>query len=316
MTEKSTAFEQRVERIHRLLEGEDAVVTWDDKIPDPDNPNQPRQIDVTIRRPASFTIVECRIHKEPQDVTWIEELIGRRASLRADMVIAVSNSGFTEGAESKAAQFGIILRDFSTLTQEEIRNWGRQRKVQLNFFEFTNNVMTFKLASAPSLPISFTDRLGRPVNWRGMFEPVMRKLEDDKQFSQVGAIAHCDLEFDAPIFVSGSKATKIKLACNVRKITREVSLSSVVAYADTLSNNQMPQALVGSLDLGTSEIVEAADRVIIVVDLSQIEIPTSCLFHTILYDFGRGIKMRGAKFIGVQDAMGFENIIEFRFDHT
>jgi hypothetical protein len=117
MIEKSTAFERRVERIHRLLEGEDAVVTWNERIPDPDNPSQPRQIDVTIRRPDSFTIVECRLHATPQDVKWIEELIGRRASLRADAVIAVSNSGFTQGAESKAAQFGIILRDFNTLTQ-------------------------------------------------------------------------------------------------------------------------------------------------------------------------------------------------------
>jgi hypothetical protein len=154
VSKKSTAFEQRVERIHRLLEGEDAVITWDDRIADPDNQSRPRQIDVTIRRARSFTIVECRIHRDAQDVTWIEGLIGRRASLHADAVIAVSNSGFTQGAEAKAAQFGIILRDFNSLTEDEIRNWGKQRKVELIFFEFTNNTITFQLAGVPVPPLS------------------------------------------------------------------------------------------------------------------------------------------------------------------
>src|ERR1700737_3927288 len=109
ITAKSPAFKQRIERIHRLLEAEDPQVIWKDHIPDPDNPTQSRQIDVSIRRDGSLTHVECRIHKEPQDVTWIEERIGRRASLRADAVIAVSSSGFTQGAQLKAEAHGIIL---------------------------------------------------------------------------------------------------------------------------------------------------------------------------------------------------------------
>lgn len=75
-------FERQIERIHQLLEAEGATVTWDDRIPDPDSPSQPRQIDVSIRRDGKLTRVECCIHKEPQDVTWIEELMGRRTSLR------------------------------------------------------------------------------------------------------------------------------------------------------------------------------------------------------------------------------------------
>jgi hypothetical protein len=39
-------------------------------------------------------MVECRQHQSPQDVQWIEELIGRRVSLPADSAIAVSSSGF------------------------------------------------------------------------------------------------------------------------------------------------------------------------------------------------------------------------------
>src|ERR1700691_3202238 len=106
-------LERQVERIHQLIEVEGSVVTWNDRVPDPDNPRQSRQIDISIRRDGALTLVECRLHKEPQDVTWIEQLIGRRISLRADAVIAVSASGFTETAEEKAKRHGIILRDFA-----------------------------------------------------------------------------------------------------------------------------------------------------------------------------------------------------------
>jgi hypothetical protein len=110
-------FEQQVERIHQLLEVEGSTVTWNDHIPDPDNPSRPRQIDVSIRRDGALTLIECRIHKDPQDVTWIEELMGRRTSLKADAVIAVSASGFTTTAREKAAAHGIHLRDLAALSR-------------------------------------------------------------------------------------------------------------------------------------------------------------------------------------------------------
>ena len=316
MSGKSTEFERRVERIHRLLEGEDAVVTWDERIRDPDNPSQLRQIDVTIRRSESFTIIECRIHAQPQEVTWIEELIGRRASLRADAVIAVSSSGFTQGAKAKAAEFGIIVRDFNSLTQEEIRNWGKQRKVHLTFYEFTNSIITFRLQAPPVPPIMTADYQGNPVNWRGLFQPIMQRLDDDARLDLSGATGEVEMEFDAPIFINGERAAKTSLSCRIRRITREVLLSSVVAYDDASAGGQPPKAIVGSLDLGTSEIVEAADAVTLVVDLSQISIPASCLFHKIGYDFGRVVELRGTQFIGLPDAMRFQSTVNFRFERA
>jgi hypothetical protein len=97
------------------------VVTWNNHIPDPDNPAQPRQIDVTIKRDGALTLVECRQHKSKQNVKWIEELMGRRISLGAQGVIAVSSSGFTAGAVNKAKKQGIILRDLQQLTEQQHR---------------------------------------------------------------------------------------------------------------------------------------------------------------------------------------------------
>jgi len=48
------------------------------RIPDPDNPSQPRQIDITLRREDALTMIECRIHAATQDVQWIEELMDGR----------------------------------------------------------------------------------------------------------------------------------------------------------------------------------------------------------------------------------------------
>ena len=102
MEKPSILFERQIERIHQLLEEDPSRVTWNDHIVDPDNPNQLRQIDITIERAGKKVHVECRVHKEPQDVKWIEELIGRRLSLHADEIIAVSSSGFTDGAKKES----------------------------------------------------------------------------------------------------------------------------------------------------------------------------------------------------------------------
>ena len=59
MIEKlSTEFEHQIERIHQLLEEEPSKVTWNDKVRDPDNPTQLRQIDITIDRNGTIIHVE------------------------------------------------------------------------------------------------------------------------------------------------------------------------------------------------------------------------------------------------------------------
>jgi hypothetical protein len=138
MSKESDAFERRIHRVHELIDGADAEVTWNDRVPDPDNPKRSRQIDITIRRGITLTLVECRLHSEPQDVTWIEELIGRRTSLNASAVIGVSASGFTEGAVLKAKAHGIFLRDLEQLTPAEIERWGLTVAMTVHYYEFSD----------------------------------------------------------------------------------------------------------------------------------------------------------------------------------
>jgi len=130
MTKASEAFEQQIQRIHELLLDSGADVTWDDHIPDPDNLARARQIDVSIRCDGKLTLVECRDQQCRQDVQWIEELIGRRTSLAADAVIAVSWSGFTTGALKKAKRHGMVPRDLKRLTDAEVRGWASKLPYQ------------------------------------------------------------------------------------------------------------------------------------------------------------------------------------------
>lgn len=50
MSTESDNFEIMISRIYEILEREGATVEWNDRIPDPDNPNQLRQIDVIVRK--------------------------------------------------------------------------------------------------------------------------------------------------------------------------------------------------------------------------------------------------------------------------
>ena len=136
MSKASDDFEKLIARTHELLEGDSASVEWNERIPDPDNPTQGRQIDVLVRKNGLVNLIECGLHKVPQDVQWIEELIGRQASLQADAIVAVSASGFTSGAIRKANKYGVILKDLCALTDEEIIAWARSIEISVFYYRY------------------------------------------------------------------------------------------------------------------------------------------------------------------------------------
>lgn len=309
---KSEQFERQIERIHQLIEGEGAEVTWDDRIPDPDNPDQLRQIDVTIRYPNSFTIVECRIHAEPQDVKWIEELIGRRQSLNADAVIAVSASGYTSGAIKKASTYGIILRHLFTLSEYEIKNWGKTTRMHLTFYEFRKTVVTFKIDFAVLGPeISFTDPYGKGFEWRPLFQTLMDKF-DDKDFGDRVAAFNAEIG-EHPIHINGVKPEKMSISGSAVRVKKTISLASVVAYAAPVGSKTADTVHVEHFDLGEFEIIQNFDETLVIIDLSSIKIPENCLFRTLNLDFGRVVNCRVVDIIGIHEAMDFENKISFKF---
>jgi len=295
----SERFEQQIRRIHELLEQPGSEVTWDDHMPDPDNPSQARQIDVTVRRDGKLTIVECRVHKEKQDVQWIEGLMGRRSSLRADAVIAVSASGFTEGAIRKAKAFGIILRDFSTLTEEEISSWGRGTRVWLAFYQFTQVRLVFRFEPPHLIGLS-TDDIeedirASPSRLYGIFESVAAGVAAENpqglpcKFAT--KIGNEDLQ------IAMRPVAYIDFSANVELIKTELTIPSVVAYDAPGTITTERSAFIQSVDLGEFEITSSSNNVLVAVDLSPVESPPNCKFHSVDFDFGRVVTIQKVEII-------------------
>lgn len=86
-----------------------------------------REVDISIRNKVGthefLTIIECRNRKEKGGIDWIEQIITKTANINTNRVIAVSTSGFTDGAINKAKHYNIILRTLRDFKAEEVKKW-------------------------------------------------------------------------------------------------------------------------------------------------------------------------------------------------
>ncbi|HEX7017418.1 MAG TPA: restriction endonuclease [Patescibacteria group bacterium] len=110
MPRKGRNLEKLIKRIESAINTDDVKVESPGFLKDVDT-GENREVDVVVRylnQPHPFVIaIECRDREGNEDVTWIEQLIQKRASLVVDKVIAVSSTGFSEGAIKKAEKHGI-----------------------------------------------------------------------------------------------------------------------------------------------------------------------------------------------------------------
>lgn len=131
----SKEFEKLISRIYNLLEPDGTKIIWNDFISDKSNPLQRRQIDITIFRVNSTVRIECRHRSKPQNVQWIEEMLGKKERLNLDHVVCVSSSGFTKTAKLAALDTGIEQKILRKLSDQEILEWKDEAEVYVHFFE-------------------------------------------------------------------------------------------------------------------------------------------------------------------------------------
>jgi hypothetical protein len=298
----SEKFEHQIRRIHELIEQPGATVTWNDRIPDPDNPSQPRQIDITVLKENQLTIIECRIHNKPQDVKWIEELIGRRLSLRAQGVIAVSASGFTDGAIKKAKEFGVVLRHFISLTKGEILSWGKSSKVTLIFYQFKNVGITFKVPS-DNVKSSLVDEImhhlqSDEINLYGLFELISNKLEF-KDIKDKIAHVKAEVSLKKKITIENMILENVIFEAEVSLLYKEVSVPSVLIYNSPNDDSLRRNVAIEGVDLGNFEITQAGDDVTITLDLSTVESPPNSLFRIVDLEFTRKVHFKKTEILGI-----------------
>ena len=119
-------FEKLVARIEKAAGPRDAVVKSPDRVVDHVT-GRKREVDASVRvkigtAPILITL-ECRKRQPTQDVTWIEQLATKRQHVCAAKTIAVSSSGFSDGAVAAAKASGVELRRLDEVTRADIDSW-------------------------------------------------------------------------------------------------------------------------------------------------------------------------------------------------
>lgn len=285
----SSDFEQQIKRIHDLIEQPGSVITWNDHLPDPDNPEQLRQIDISIRKDGTLTLVECRIHKKKQDVKWIEELIGRRLSLQADALIAVSASGFTSGAIKKAATHGIFLRDLSTLSDEEIKQWGNKAKIWVEHVRFSDPKLICVFCSLPkeeiNLDNTFTQLISKQDLLYAIFDRASKGIDSDK-IPKNEAFIQSNLEI-ADLNLAGGLVRRIKFSSQIEIIREEILTPCVLVYDSPTVAVSERDIKLEKVDFGETQIIQSSNKASIMLDFSSIESPTNACFLRLTVDMNR-----------------------------
>ena len=302
MSDKSKFFEKQISRIYQLLEDSGAVVTWDDKMLDPDNPEQFRQIDISIKKDGVITHVECRDQKSKQDVKWVEELIGRKVSLNVDCMIAVSASGFTDGAIKKAEVYGVVLRDLKKLTASEVVGWGKKTRIWLHYYEYMDVefITLFGKQDKPEFPYG---EVLVEFNKSGLVFDLLQDLSQDCDLKNIGEEYICvkkEHRYGDLVFC-GKKVKGIFINARVRLLKKEVFVPSVITFDNPGVSNLQREIRIESDEIGFCEIIKTNEIVGMVVDLSKVSIPNNCFYHSYMMDLGDVMKIRSMKEIGLPE---------------
>ena len=273
-------FEQQIHQIYTLLERFEAEVTWNDRIIDPDQPTRRRQIDITIKRDDHLTIIECRLRQSRQNVQWIEELIGRRQSLQANEVIAVSSSGFTSGAVAKANSHDIITRDLPELTDDEVKNWGRSIALTLYFFSYSDIHLTivFHAASLQRLQMDgLKAELAKSPALVSIFNAAA-KLVGQRLIPAVehqGLIATFGGRLALEDFrLCGESVIDVQIEGKARLVSQEVHAPTVSAYGSPTEPQAKREAIIERFPLGETSIVHDGHRISTFIDISHVKMPS------------------------------------------
>jgi hypothetical protein len=298
----SLDFERQVARIAAVLEGAGAEVKWNDRLVDPDNPTQKRQIDVTISRDEQITIVECRLHSRPQDVKWVEELYGRKVSLRAGAVMGVSSSGFTAGAMKKAERLGVFLRNLGELTDEEVTHWGCRTRVHLSYVHFPRGAEIFLVPDTDfDIPIQstsalFTTKYGTPWPLGMLFHEAASKIASSGTPEGFFRMQF----FTSDLFIGSVPVAELLIGAEWKWVRQEIVLPYVLSFHDPLKRN-CGGTYIEKNNYSKTEIFHTPEHAIATVDISQ-NPPFECSYlRSIDLDFGRPMRLGGIGIIGLTE---------------
>jgi len=259
-TNKAEEFEQQIARIYDLLVNNSAEVTWNDKIPDPDNTKQLRQVDITLINNQITTHIECRSHKRPQDVKWIEELYGRKISLNATSMIAVSDSGFTEGAIKKAKKLGVFLRRMDELSIQEINKWGVNTNLLIYFYHFTNLNIQFVFDDTDGITLQeLSEELHKKTHYIDRIVNEVRYQFNREKSYHAPYCFRFDVETNG-VNLCNKKVVAVKISGELDELIHKHNLPSIHVYKATDSELNHSIAKVEKSNQFNLEIIKSGSR--------------------------------------------------------
>jgi hypothetical protein len=244
---------------------------------------QPREVDIYISAQLGGrlheTVIECRHHRAKVDVSYVDQVVSKRADIGSPKVCIVSRSGFTKPALAKAERHGIIT---STVTETEDPRWCNWL-VGASFVELTPNfevqrwapiyasagefTITDELRNSTFETLVFHDKEGSShhsfrslanANQHRWREPLTQKLETDGPFE-------CTLNLileDAYVYFLHFKEAAVRIAgisiglkVSWRRHPFQLSFSE---YRDT--HNTSALAEIGHGHLGDGTLVALTDQ--------------------------------------------------------
>jgi hypothetical protein len=258
------------------------------------------------------THVECRSHKQPQDTKWIEELIGRKISLQANLVIAASDSGFTEGAICKALKYGIVLRDLRKLSESEVTGWGKKSKLRLIYYGFKDLGirLIFKSHSEVSLSAAVLELNENPEIIDLLFNTFKYHLNRQLDF----IYPMCVLQYIEAhnMKICGKKLEGVEIRAEVHIFDIEIDAPVVSVYSEpepSFSSGNVTIEEAGDYGL---EIIKSGHLVSIAIDLSSLpQSPANAIIGGIIkLDFGQPTTVPKFNLIGTQEQKMYLSDVE------
>lgn len=308
MRKKSDQFEILISRIHKLLEDDNAAVKWNERIPDPDNPKRGRQVDVLIKKDGLINIIECRLHKEPQDVKWIEELMGRRISLEANSIVAVSNSGFTYGAIQKANKYGVILKDFNKLTNEEIISWSRSIEVSLFYYRYEDFKLAFLFSSEDIDKIEqnqIKKELQNYMGFNALFKAQLDLIDQQKLIIEENQSNNVPfrVKFIIEDFqICDAQVQEIEASGIAYLEEKKLIVPEILAYGSPEYETKDRDVYIQNYNLGESKVIQHNGHVSLTLDISKLETPPYWQFRFIT------VESKYENYMDLLEIVGPENI--------
>jgi hypothetical protein len=200
-------------------------------------------------------------------------------------MVAVSSSGFTDGALKKAARYGIIARDLRALTDIEIQSWGQQISLTLYFYQYSDLKISLYFApeSIPNLSSSalYSEIQLHPI-FQSFFNAAAQKLDDLKLIAteSVDQPVSFKLRLE-PIGLQLCGETVIEAGFTGRAYltSKDIAASTVFAYGQPSADFHSREATIEAFQLATTNIIHHDTKISTFLDISGLEMPPFCQFR-------------------------------------